>query len=83
MIKNNIYIDDHLPVILEEYEKMSYKELEQSCEKMKKETLKENDYNNKNNRVRKLPKKMRYYTMLENGWRLETNIPWNQIKVEK
>ena len=33
MIKNNIYIDDHLPVILEEYEKMSYKELEQSCEK--------------------------------------------------
>jgi hypothetical protein len=83
MIKNNIYIDDHLPVILEEYEKMSHKELEQSCEKMKKETLKENDYNNKNNRVRKLPKKMRYYTILENGWRLETNIPWNQIKVEK
>ena len=34
MIKNNIYIyiyiDDHLPVILEEYEKMSYKELEQN-----------------------------------------------------
>jgi hypothetical protein len=26
---------------------------------------------------------MRYYTILENGWRLETNIPWNQIKVEK
>lgn len=83
MIKNNIYIDDHLPVILEEYEKMSYKKLEQLCKKMKKETLKENDYNNKNNRVRKLPKKMRYYTMLENGWRLETNISWNQIKVEK
>lgn len=83
MIKNNIYIDDHLPVILEEYEKMSYKELELSCEKIKKETLKENDYNNKNNRVRKLPKKMRHYTILENGWRLETNIPWNQIKVEK
>ena len=83
MIKNNIYIDDHLPVILEEYEKMSYKKLEQLCENMKKETLKENDYNNKNNRVRKLPKKMRYYTMLENGWRLETNISWNQIKVEK
>ena len=41
IIKNNIYIDDHLPVILEEYEKMSHKELEQSCEKMKKETLKE------------------------------------------
>ena len=83
MIKNNIYIDDHLPVILEEYEKMSYKKLKQTCEKMKKETLKENDYNNKNNRVGKLPKKMRYYTILENGWRLETNIPWNQIKVEK
>lgn len=32
MIKNNIYIyiDDHLPVILEEYEKMLYKELEQN-----------------------------------------------------
>ena len=56
---------------------MSYKVLEQLREKMKKETLKENDYNNKNSRVRKLPKKMRYYTILENGWRLETNIPLN------
>ena len=81
MIKNNIYIDDHLPVIPEEYEKMSYEELEQLCEKMKKD--RGNDYNSENKKAKKFPKKMRYYTILVNGWKLETDRPWSQVKIEK
>ena len=32
---------------------------------------------------KKIPKKMRYYTVLENGWRLETDRPWNEVKIKK
>lgn len=39
MNKNKIYIDDRIPVIPEEYEKMSYEELEKICEEMKNKTL--------------------------------------------
>ena len=41
MKKEEIYIDDRPIKIPEEYEKMSYKELEQLCKKMKNKTLKE------------------------------------------
>lgn len=32
---------------------------------------------------KKIPKKMRYYTLLENGWRIETDKPWSEVKIKK
>ena len=51
--KNKIYIDDRIPVIPEEYEKMSYEELEKICEEMKKKTLEKIRQTEKNKGTKK------------------------------